>query len=102
VSIAHFLTQRKAYIGLKTIAAIYILQGESMSGAVCLLFKTQALAAPVPRPQGEAAQSGQSGKDLSSPIAQSSEKRSEHKREIVREHTFRVVDGMVTYSSEYV
>jgi hypothetical protein len=55
----------------------------------------------VPRPQDPAAQPGP-GTDPNAPIQGSSKKRAEHKRDILREHTFRIVDGNMTYSTEYL
>jgi hypothetical protein len=105
VSIAHFLIQRKAYIGLKTVAGIYVLQCESRSGAACLLFKTQALAQPVPRPQeqGQPGQPGPPGTDPNAPIGGPARKRAEPKRESLRVHTFKLdASGKVAVSSEYL
>jgi hypothetical protein len=61
------------------------------------MFKTQALAAAVPRPN-DPAQPGQPGTDPNAPVG----KRQDEKREFLRVHTFRIdADGNVTSSSEY-
>lgn len=50
---AHFLTQRKAQVGLKTIDRLSVFQCDTLSHAPCMIFWVKELAAATPRPKDD-------------------------------------------------
>jgi hypothetical protein len=94
---AHFLIQRKNYVGLKTVIGIFVFECLSRSRAPCLMFKLGNLAAPVPVPQGQAGSMDSNALG----IEYSHEKRAVDQHNFVRIHTFHY-GGNVSVSNEDV
>jgi hypothetical protein len=98
--VAHFLTQRKNLIGLKTVTGVWVFECSSRSHAPCLIFDVGPLAAPVPRPQPQP-QPQNPGIDPNAPIGGGEVSKRMAGNEMVREHVFRF-DGNGTVESGYV
>lgn len=100
--VAHFLTQRKLNVGLKTVVDIYVFECLSRVRGPCIMFKLGNVDAPVAPPQDPAQPAPSPGTDPNAPVEVGEmEKRVSKKRNVVRQHVFRF-DGNMTVTSEYV